>query len=193
MDETRFEHSRFGIRRYRIDDVASLYEALRVSLSEISTWMPWCHAGYSMEDSAVWVFSRDLVWRENQEYDFVIYDRQDEAFVGAVGLNQINRLNQMANLGYWVSSQYTGRGAATEGTQLAARFGFEVLGLQRIEILVAHGNQASQRVAMKAGASREGILRNRLQLHGKAHDAVLFSLLKEDLGLLHSGGTLGID
>jgi RimJ/RimL family protein N-acetyltransferase len=49
--------------------------------------------------------------------------------------------------------------------------------LNRIEILVAVDNLASQRVAAKVGAVREGILRNRLLLHGKIHDAVMFSLI----------------
>jgi RimJ/RimL family protein N-acetyltransferase len=42
---------------------------------------------------------------------------------------------------------------------------------------VAIENKASQGVAVKAGAMREGILRNRLLLHGKIHDAVMFSLI----------------
>jgi RimJ/RimL family protein N-acetyltransferase len=35
----------------------------------------------------------------------------------------------------------------------------------------------SQRVALKLGALREGVLRNRLVVHGQAHDAVVFSLI----------------
>ena len=60
---------------------------------------------------------------------------------------------------------------------LLADYGFKELKLNRIEILVAVDNLASQRVAAKAGAVREGILRNRLLLHGKIHDAVMFSLI----------------
>jgi RimJ/RimL family protein N-acetyltransferase len=44
-------------------------------------------------------------------------------------------------------------------------------------------NQASQRVAQKAGATREGILRNRLISHTGIRDAVMFSLVPSDLGL----------
>jgi RimJ/RimL family protein N-acetyltransferase len=62
-----------------------------------------------------------------------------------------------------------------------AGFGFRQLGLQRIEIVVATGNHASQRVAEKAGALREGVLRKRLLIHGAAHDAVLYSLVAEDM------------
>jgi len=53
--------------------------------------------------------------------------------------------------------------------------------LLRIEIVAAVDNIPSQRVAEKAGARREGVLRNRLFINGESLDAVLFSLVPEDL------------
>ena len=52
--------------------------------------------------------------------------------------------------------------------------------MNRLEILAAVDNIASQRVAEKAGAIREGIMRNRLVIHGKLYDAVMFSLIPGD-------------
>ncbi len=69
---------------------------------------------------------------------------------------------------------------ATRAVRLLARFGFEELGLGRIEIVAAVGNKASQRVAEKAGAHREGVLRRRLCLHDEYHDAVMYSLIPDD-------------
>ena len=74
-------------------------------------------------------------------------------------------------------SSQTRRGIATAATLLAAQFGFEDLGLCRIEIVAAVGNAASQRVAEKAKATREGVLQNRLLLHNRSHDAVMYSLV----------------
>jgi RimJ/RimL family protein N-acetyltransferase len=56
-------------------------------------------------------------------------------------------------------------------------FGFATLGLIRIEIVVAVGNFGSQRAAEKAGAYREGLLRNRIVQRGEARDAYMFSLI----------------
>ena len=64
---------------------------------------------------------------------------------------------------------------------LVARFGFDELKLRRIEIVAAINNKASQRVAEKAGATREGILRNRLVVRDKVYDTVMFSLIPGDL------------
>ena len=109
--EADFSSDGISLRRYQVTDIPLLYEAVRESISELSTWMPWCHPDY-----------------------------------------------QFANLGYWVRSSRAGRGVATTATLLTARFGLQTLALQRIEILAAVGNRASQRVAEKAGAKKEGVL-----------------------------------
>jgi len=82
----------------------------------------------------------------------------------------------MMNLGYWVKTPASGRGIATEATVALAQFGFDYLRLLRIEIVMSVRNTASRRVAEKAGGQFEGILANRLYLHGEAHDARLYSL-----------------
>ncbi len=87
----------------------------------------------------------------------------------------------MANLGYWVRTARTGRGIATAVVLLLADFGFKELKLNRIEIMVDIENKRSQRVAEKTGAVREGILRNRLIIHNKVRDVVLFSLIPKDI------------
>ena len=60
---------------------------------------------------------------------------------------------------------------------------FEHLNLIRAEIVVAVGNTASLRVAEKAGARREGILRNRMVVREMVYDAVIYSLIPQDFGL----------
>ena len=171
------------VRPYRSDDVQTLYEAVRESLAEMSTWMSWCHENYSIEETREFIASRGQSAEVGEWYSFGIFTADSGRFLGGVGLNFINRVHQMGNLGYWVRTSATGRGVAARATRLVARFGFEEVGLQRIEILAAVGNIASQRVAEKAGAVREAVLRKRLRIRGEPTDAVVFSLTAEDLGL----------
>ncbi len=177
----------FGIRRYQLEDIPALFVAVRESKRELGRWLSWCHANYSIADARAWVESRDAAWEKGEAYSFVVFDRKTKALVGGVGLNRIDHLHKVANLGYWIRTRETRRGAATAATILAARFGIEKLGLNRIEILVAVENIASHRVAEKVGAKREGYLRRRLLLQGKSHDAIIYSLIAEDLGLRPGG------
>jgi RimJ/RimL family protein N-acetyltransferase len=168
------------VRPYRVEDIPLVYESARESLPAISRWMPWCHPNYSIEETKEFVLSRAERWDNDAEYGFGIF-RPGGRHLGGVGVNFINRIHQMANLGYWVRSSETGQGIASRATRLVGRFAVEQLGLQRIEILAATGNVPSQRVAENAGAVKEAVLRKRLRLHGEPVDAVLYSLVAEDL------------
>jgi ribosomal-protein-serine acetyltransferase len=169
------------VRTYRAEDAGALYEAARESIAEVSVWLPWCHQNYSIEESRDFIGSREKAAEGGEWYSFGIFEKDSGKFFGGAGLNFFNRVHQMANLGYWVRTSAAGRGIATDATRLVAQFGFEQLGLQRIEIVAAVGNIASQRVAEKAGATREAVLRKRLLINGESQDAVLFSLVAEDL------------
>jgi len=177
---TELSNDAVKIRRYCADDIPSLFEAARESTKEMLAWLSWCHPNYTVEESRSFVLSSETAWNEKTRFAFAVFDVSSGLFLGGVGLNQINRNHNFANLGYWVRSSQTGRGVATAATLLAAEFGFEDLGLNRIEILTATGNAASGRVAENAGAKREGILRNRLLLHNSPHDAVIYSLISDN-------------
>ena len=172
---------RIAVRPYRDEDVEPLFEAARESVAQVYPWLEWCHPDYSRDDSQAWVSSRAAAWRNGEDYAFAIADAGSGTFLGGCGLNQVNRTHGVANLGYWVRTSCGGRGIATAAARLVARFGFQKLGLNRIEILAAVGNRGSQRVAEKTGALREGTLRCRLMINGRSHDAVLYSLIPTDL------------
>lgn len=172
--------TRVVLRRYRLDDEEGLFEAVRESIPELGAWMFWCHPGYSRGESRAWLEKREGEWELGSSYDFAMVDAESGRLLGGCGLNGVSRVHRMANLGYWVRTGATGRGIATGAARELARFGFEELGLSRIEVVVATGNTNSQRVAEKVGAVREGVLRNRLAVGNRLQDAVMFSLVPGD-------------
>ena len=167
------------IRKYRPDDVDALFSAVVASKAELLPWMPWCHEEYSRSDTATWVDGRPTAWDRNDEWSFLIVGNND-AILGSCGIHRLDLKNGVGELGYWVRTDLTQQGIATEATRQLCRWAFSEGQLRRIEILASVENLASQRVAVKAGAVREGILRHRLVLHERPHDCVLFSILKEE-------------
>ena len=170
--------SHSSIRVYEPGDAQALWEAARESVGEVGQWLDWCHPQYSMAEADEWIRSRAPLVAEGLEYSFAIVGT-DGRFLGGCGLNQINRIHRFANLGYWVRTSATRQGVATEAVRKVADFAFEHTDLVRLEIVCAVGNAASQRVAERAGAVREGVLRHRLLLHGQPVDAVMYSLVRE--------------
>ena len=168
------------LRPYTPNDVNDLYSAVHESINELSTWMPWCHEGYSQEESRKWIGECADNWEKGLQYNFAIIEANNGSCLGGCGINNISVTDLCANLGYWVRSTQTGKGIATTAASLLLQFGVKNLKLNRIEIVVAVGNKASQRVALKVGATREGILRNRIIVHDRIHDAVMFSIIPSD-------------
>jgi RimJ/RimL family protein N-acetyltransferase len=171
--------SEFNIRRYRATDIVPQFEAVRESIADVYPWLPWCHPNYSLGDSTIWVLSRDQAWNFGIDYSFVIEHALSGTLIGGIGLSGINRSHLFGNLDYWVRSSWVRRGAATSAVLQIAQFGFTFFPLQRIEIIIIPENIASLRVAEKSKAAREGVLKNRIFLHGKSRDAVMYSLVPE--------------
>lgn len=165
------------IRPFRDTDIPALYEAVRESADQLGPWMPWCHPDYSISETRAWVKKQIAAFEAGDEFHFAITSEAN-LILGVCGLNGIHRENRLANLGYWVRSSAVGRGIATQATRLIADWAFRNTDLERLEILVAIRNHPSLRVAAKAGAVWEGVLRGRLRLHDELHDSVMFSILR---------------
>lgn len=165
------------LRTYTPDDASELHAAVRESLAELSVWMDWCHPGYGLAEAQEWASSRSALAAQGLEYDFAIVG-PDGAFLGGCGINQINRIHRFGNLGYWVRTRATGRGVATAAVRLLAEWTFAHTNLARLEIVCAAGNEKSQGVAARAGAVREGILLDRLLIHGRHSDAVMYGITR---------------
>ena len=167
------------LKRCVCEDADEFFEAARESVEEVYPWLAWCHPDYAMSECRQWLSQQVERWDEGKEYSFTIRNRR-EHLVGGCGLNHLKPWDRIANLGYWVRSGHTGKGYATAATELLARFAFDQLDVRRVEIVAAVENVPSQRVAERAGAKREGVLRNRLSLQDESHDAIMYSLVPED-------------
>ncbi len=186
VDDSRTLAADVILRPYRVDDVSPLLEAARESVTEVEPFLPWCRPNLTAEEQLAWIEAQAAARAAGRAFEFVVLSG-DGAFLGGCGVNQIDALNRRANVGYWVRSSATRRGVATAALRQAVRWAFQHTDLVRLEVLVSTRNAASLRVADKAGAVREGVLRRRLLLHGTWHDAVLFSIVRGSETRLTSG------
>ena len=172
------------LRKYEIGFASLLFAAASESQGgEFSRWMPWCHEDYSFDDSVSFIEKTVENWDDKTQFGFAIFDAETNEFLGGIGLNQPNDSHKFYNLGYWVRVSKHNKGTASAATRILAKTAFEDLPLNRVEILSAAENIASQKAAEKAGATREGTLRKRLIIGGRTHDAVMFSFVREDFNL----------
>lgn len=171
------------LRPWQPRDGGVLVEAVHESLTSVGRWLPWCHAGYDMAEADAWIAHCRAGWTSGDEFAFGVFDQASDELLGGVGLSQRNRTQRSANLGYCIRQSCQGRGLAARAAGLAVRFGFERLGLVRIEIIAMADNRASRRTAEKLGARFEAMAPQRLRAWDRAWDAAVYGLVPADLEL----------
>jgi ribosomal-protein-serine acetyltransferase len=162
---------RLTLRPFETEDAGDLLEATRDP--ELLRWMPWA-PGHTLTQARDWC---TVHAHANPEEQLNLAIVASGRFCGAVGLNRAAWASGRVEIGYWIAPWARRQGYAAEATCGVAAYAF-AKGLYRIELLAATGNIASQRVAERAGFTREGVLRRVLIIPGGRSDAVIFSLLK---------------
>ncbi len=172
---------RLMLRPFRRRDIEALYTAVRDSQTELAEFLPWATRTFTRAGAAGFVRESMRSWREGKAYDFSIRLRErPERHVGNISIWHVSRSSRSGEIGYWIRTEDTGRGIATEATRAALRIGFEELSMHRMVLRVAVGNKASERVATKLGFVREGVLREEIQVGGRWMDHSVWGLLDHE-------------
>jgi RimJ/RimL family protein N-acetyltransferase len=180
----RIETERLVIRCYEPEDAPLLKAAVDSSIEHLLPWMPWARfEPQSVEDKVELCRMFRGQFDLGQNYIYGIFSADETEQLGGSGLHP--RANEGSlEIGYWVAASAIGRGIATEVTAALTRAGFEIAGLDRIDIQVEPTNDRSLAIPRKLGFTEEGTLRRRLepQVDGlPRRDSVLFSMLREEL------------
>lgn len=140
----------------------------------------WSHAPLeTMAEAEAYV--ADMVRNAEQRRLFQwVIARPDDRFIGTVTLFQWDRTNRRAEVGYMLDPAEQGRGLATDAVRAVLSFGFDVLGLHRVEADTDPDNAPSMRLLERLGFRREGYFRERWYIGGRYLDSVMFGLLRED-------------
>jgi tRNA (cmo5U34)-methyltransferase len=132
---------------------------------------------YTDGEAEAWIQSQHNT--AEQEVVWAITLRDSQRLIGAIGLI-FDSANHQAELGYWIGKPDWGNGYCTEAARLVLQYGFDQLGLNRIESCHYAKNPASGRVLQKIGMKYEGARRQNRLKWGKYEDLVLYGLLKTD-------------
>jgi RimJ/RimL family protein N-acetyltransferase len=133
------------IRPFQMKDAPAFAAAARASFETVGKWLPWCHAEYSLLEAEQWMETCMRNLAAGTAFSMGIFTEDESALLGGIGINQINREHHFGQIGYWISEQHQGRQIAPRAVRAIAEFGFAALGLTRLEILVAEGNDPSRR------------------------------------------------
>lgn len=168
-----------SLRPWRDDDLPALARIGRDP--DVTHWMG-LPREYRDSDARAYLMSRYDGLHVGIRAPYAIVSCDDGGLLGSIALAHFAWEDGRGEVGYWLASGARGAGHATRAVRLISAWGFEALGLERIELQAAVDNPASQRVAERAGFSREAVLRSRWTTYGgERHDMVCFGLLAGEL------------
>jgi len=113
---------------------------------------------------------------------WVIIDKKTNQVAGCTRLAEISWKDERGQIGWtWIGRDFQGSGLNKEMKFLILSYGFEVLGLNRIEFKADERNHQSRQALLGIGAIREGVLRQHMKIHnGYIRNTVFYSILKSE-------------
>jgi RimJ/RimL family protein N-acetyltransferase len=155
-------------------DVERLAGMREIADTTLNIPHPYPHGG-----AAEWILTHGPAWNERSNATFAIVDNATGRLAGAISL-MIKPEHRRAELGYWIALNCWNRGYATEASQRLIDFGFEILGLHRIEARHFVRNRASGRVMQKLGMQHEGIERDWAIKWDRFETLAVYSILEPE-------------
>lgn len=141
-----------GLRPPGSGDAAAITAAVQDPDIPRFTMIP---SPYTVDDAAAFIDRSDELWRTGAGAPFVIVDAGTGTLLGGIGVHELGVDTTPANVGYWVAAGARGRGVATRALRLVTRWALDDLRLPRLELSVFVDNERSQRVALRAGFTRD--------------------------------------
>lgn len=168
-----------ALRAWRDSDLEPLVVACQDP--EISRWtrVPY---PYGAADARAYLLQRHDSLHAGIAAPFAIVSAADrDHLLGSISLMRFSWPHARAEVGYWLAEPARGQGHVTRAVRLISDWGFRSLGLQRIDLMAATENPASQRVAERCGFTREAVLRSYLQGRDGRQDMVAYGLLAREV------------
>lgn len=168
-----------ALRGWDDDDIEAIVRACQDP--EIARWTR-VPENYGEVDAQSYLFERHTSLQAGATAPFAIVASDDLGrLLGSVSILRLAWEHLRGEVGYWLAPEARGAGHATRAVTLACHWAFRSLRLERLDLFAAADNVPSQRVAERAGFTREALLRGHSRGPHGHEDMVAFGLLPDDL------------
>lgn len=178
MSSWYFETPRLVIREYKNSDIDDYLRVVKQEEIYVTTYgIP---KNYPKSRAKKWFrFIKNNI-KTMQSYEFGMFLKENGQYIGNVGLINVSMEHNHADISYFIDTGMRNQGLTTEAAVEMLRFGFEILGFEKISGLCMSVNPASRRIMEKIGMKFEGTLRNDLLKDGVYYDMDHLSILKNE-------------
>ena len=163
------------LRRYEMDDLEAVWSLVQAEHDRLGVWMPWVATTISIDVQRAWL---ERVLANPSTLDGCGL-WADGLYAGGVGLSW-DPFEIAGELGYWVGSEFEGRGLVTRACSALIDHAFGGLGLHRMSIRAGVENVRSRAVAERLGFRLEGVHRGEGRGSAGFYDLAVYGLLEDD-------------
>lgn len=155
-----------------------LYFLVDKNRSYLREWLPWVDGTRSPEDTKEFIRQALKQFARNNGFQSAIFYK--EKLAGCIGVHEIDWNNRKTSIGYWLSSEYQGKGIMTKSCKAVIEYLFTEMKLNRIEIRAAEFNRKSRAIPERLGFTQEGMIRNDMWVYDHYVDHVVYGMLAEE-------------
>lgn len=157
------------------DSFALNYATLvQTQLDYLSQWLAW--PPYCQSEQAFTSFIQGALHEYAEGKSITCAILFNGVIVGNCSLNNINRSLQRADIGYWLSQDYQGKGIVTRSVQALIKIAFNDLDLEKVQLSAAVENHSSRQVAERLGMVLEGIITRNEKVGDRVLDHAIYAL-----------------
>ncbi len=160
------------VRPFGLRDAEALFRVVDAERDRLGEWLGWVEVVRTPADERAWIARTE---DPLERLGIFVEGRP----VGGIGLHR-DPGGVCGEIGYWIASTHEGRGLVTAACRRLIDHGFRELGLHRIEIQAAQGNERSRRVAERLGFRPEGVRREAGRTSRGYVDLVVYGLLEHE-------------
>ena len=145
----------FGLRPLRADDAPDIFTAIDTQREHLGRWLPFVADTHRIEQTRQ-VVAGMLADPANPVFTL----RVGDAFAGLIGFKSADSTTRTIEIGYWLRSEYQGRGLMTAAVEALCRTAFGQMGMENVEIkcaaprLQARPHRSTRRAARRRGVHR---------------------------------------
>ncbi len=178
MFEKKFLTDRLIIREYKKTDIDGFLRVVRQPEIYATTYgIP---LNYSRVRAEWWLKTIKENKKADTAHEFAMILKNSGEYIGNVGLINISRLHNRAEISYYIDREYMNQGYTTEAALVMLKYGFKNLKLHKISGVCMSVNPASRRVMEKIGMTYEGTLREELFKDNEYYDLDRLSILRNE-------------
>ncbi|NCX96404.1 MAG: N-acetyltransferase [Chitinophagia bacterium] len=166
------------LRTFTETDATLLFECIEQNRAHLTPWINWI--AHATTYQHIVKFIKDSLHALSTQESMYLAIWYEDKLIGSLNIQDWHKKAKRAQIGYWISKEYEGKGIVTLCMHRLMTFMFRQMDINKIELHFTIKNTKSAQVAQRLGFTTEGIIRQSLVRNGIIEDLVIAGLLKQE-------------